>query len=84
MKCENRSKAERMKPMEREDVTSSNIVSVGYDGDEQILEVEFNGGSVYQYFGVPEDMYQRLMTAESVGRHLGRHIKGVFRCERVE
>ena len=70
--------------MEREDVTSSNIVSVGYDVDEQTLEVEFNGGSVYQYFEVPYDAYQALKHAESIGRHLGRHIKGVFRCERVE
>ena len=70
--------------MEREDVASSNIESVGYDGDEQTLEVEFCSGSVYQYFEVPDDVYQALKNADSVGRHFGRNIKGVFRCERVE
>jgi hypothetical protein len=39
--------------MDRTPVSSSNLSSVGYDPDEQILEIEFNGGRVYQYYDVP-------------------------------
>jgi hypothetical protein len=34
----------------RTPVESSNIASVGYDKENQILEIEFHHGAVYQYF----------------------------------
>ncbi len=39
--------------MDRIQVRSSNIRSIGYDQNRQILEVEFLKGGVYQYFDVP-------------------------------
>ena len=33
------------------------------------LEVEFHGGRVYRYYGVPWFIYKELMGAESVGEH---------------
>jgi hypothetical protein len=27
----------------------------------QILEIEYKGGHVYQYFGVPREVYERLI-----------------------
>ena len=53
--------------MERISISSSNLVSVGYDFDSQTLEVEFKGGTVYQYFNVPENVYDNLMSASSHG-----------------
>ena len=47
--------------MERISVSSSNIASVGWE--DGILEVEFTNGGVYQYQGVPEDIYAGLMAA---------------------
>ncbi len=41
--------------MQREPVQSSNIRSVGYDLDEQLLEIEFENGNIYQYFAVPTE-----------------------------
>ena len=35
--------------MERQYVSSSNIASIGYDPDNQVLEIEFLSGAVYQY-----------------------------------
>lgn len=70
--------------MEREEVTSSNVESVGYDPETQTLEVEFQGGNVYQYQAVPANVHQALMSAPSVGKYLGMHIKGKYRCERVD
>lgn len=33
--------------MERENVSSSNLASVGYDEENEILEIEFNHGGIY-------------------------------------
>jgi hypothetical protein len=70
--------------MDREGVTSSNVESVGYDPETQTLEVEFKGGNVYQYAAVPGHVHQALMAAPSVGKYLGMHVKGKYRCERLD
>ena len=69
--------------MEREAVESSQVVSVGYDSGAQALEVEFAGGAVYQYAGVPDHVHREMLAADSVGRYLNVHIKGAFPYERV-
>jgi hypothetical protein len=61
--------------MERTPVTSSNISSIGYDADSQILEIEFNNGSVYEYSGVPEGEHAGLMNADSKGTYFNANIK---------
>ncbi len=61
--------------MERVNVVSTNIRSIGYDASTMILEVEFNNGTVYQYYDVPEDLYEGIMTAESHGKFLASYIK---------
>ena len=61
--------------MTRQAVSSSNLKAVGYDAALQILEIEFLDGSVYQYKGVPQDLYNGLMNAASHGSFLDAHIK---------
>lgn len=61
--------------MERIPVQSSNLASVGYDPATATLEVEFLNGSVYQYFGVPESVYEGLLNAPSKGSYLDQHVK---------
>lgn len=70
--------------MKRISVTSSNVSEVGYDQDEELLEVLFSNGSMYHYHAVPFEMYERMMDAESVGSFLAREIKPAFTCERCE
>ena len=75
----------------RKDVTSSTIHSVGYDGAGQILEVRFwKGrkeervpGDVYRYFDVPEKEHENLMKAESVGKYFHAHIRNNYRFEKI-
>lgn len=61
--------------MERQQVESSNLASIGYDAENEILEVEFNHGGIYQYFDVPENVYDALMNASSHGQYFDRNIK---------
>lgn len=69
--------------MERVQVSSSNIASVGYDDKTSTLEIEFNSGHVYQYFDIPITMYEGLLSAGSVGRYFNETIKGIYRYARV-
>ena len=43
-----------------------------------ILEIEFNDGSVYQYFDVPVTEYEGLMNASSHRTYLHTNIKGRY------
>jgi len=53
--------------MKRATVVSSNIVSVGYDAPSETLEVEFMSGSIYQYYNVPQAIYDAFLRAISPG-----------------
>lgn len=69
--------------MERVQVESSNIASIGYDGNTSTLEVEFLNGSVYQYYDIPEYIYDELMSAASHGSYLASNIKGTYSYSKV-
>ena len=64
--------------MDRQSVESSNLAEVGYDSDLETLEVQFKSGGIYQYFNVPAFMYERLMSADSLGRFFNAEIKGHY------
>jgi hypothetical protein len=69
--------------VDRKPVVSSNISSVGYDSDGEVLEIEFNNHSIYQYFDISERVYLDLINADSVGAYFAQHIKGVYRFSKV-
>ena len=69
--------------MNRNQVASSNIASIGYDTTTQTLEVEFQNGWVYQYYGVPEFLHQEIMGAPSKGQFLNQYIKNAYPYSRV-
>lgn len=65
-------------------MSSSNIASIGYDSISQILEVEFLNRAIYQYYDVPETLYDGLMSADSHGKYLNEYIKkGGYSYSRV-
>lgn len=69
--------------MDRVPVQSSNISEVGYDPASMTLEVAFTNGTIYQYFDVPETLYQELLHAESVGKFLNTQIKNSYRYAKL-
>jgi hypothetical protein len=69
--------------MHRSSVSSSNIRSVGYEPDSFTLEIEFNDGSTYQYYGVPEVEFDAFMNSSSKGRYFNAYIKGRYDTSRV-
>jgi hypothetical protein len=69
--------------MNRQPVTSSNVADVGYDALTMTLEIGFKDGTVYQYFDIPESVYQELLSADSVGRFLNQQVKNSYRYAKV-
>ena len=69
--------------MVRQFVSSSNIRSIGYDSQSQTLEIEFLNGCIYQYFNVPESIYNALMAASSHGSYFHRYIKDQYRFTKI-
>jgi hypothetical protein len=69
--------------MNRQFVQSSNLASVGYNSQAAVLEIEFNSGSVYQYYGVPKAIYEGLMSANSHGRFFHAYIRDVYQYQRI-
>ena len=56
--------------MNRQAVSSSRISSVGWENN--ILEIGFHDGAVYQYFDVSSNEYQQFMNSSSLGSELSR------------
>ena len=64
--------------MNRTPVTSTSLSEVGYDQSSQTLEITFREGHVYQYFNVPQPIYEGLMQAVSVGKFFNAEIRGRY------
>jgi hypothetical protein len=69
--------------MDRIPVQSTNVAEVGYDSETMTLEVAFHNGTLYQYFDVPEVMFQELLRSDSVGRFLNTQIKNSYRYAKL-
>jgi hypothetical protein len=75
--------ADASPPMKRLPVESSSLSSVGYDESSRTLEVQFVHGAIYVYSGVPPEVHEGLMAAESKGRYLNSEIRDVYECFKV-
>lgn len=69
--------------MDRIPVNSSTIVDIGYDDSSMTLELGFKQGAVYQYFDVPDAVYQELMRADSKGTFFHANIKNNYRYTKL-
>jgi hypothetical protein len=63
-------------------VRSSSIESVGYEND--VLEVRFRNGGLYQYLDVPARLHELLLRAGSKGAFFNRHIRDRYPATRLE
>lgn len=64
--------------MDMQFVDSSNIERIGYDSASSTLRIEFKSNSTYDYFNVPEHVFNELMQASSVGGYHAKNIKNLF------
>lgn len=73
---------DKERKMDRVSVSSSNILSIGYEENGMVLEVEFQSGDVYQYFDVPHEIYEGFLNAGSHGQYFWAYIRDRFPFEK--
>ena len=64
-------KQPKMKPID-----SSMIDTIGYE--DEVLWIVFTSGKCYVYAGVPEEIFNDMMNAESIGKFFHGHIKNNY------
>jgi hypothetical protein len=70
--------------MEWTEVSSSNLKAIGYDDEENEMQVEFLDGSIYSYSDVPQESFNDVLSgAPSVGRAFNAVIKGRYSGTRI-
>ncbi|HUJ08641.1 MAG TPA: KTSC domain-containing protein [Verrucomicrobiae bacterium] len=70
-------------PIERQPVVSSDIASIGYDAENETLEIEFKATGIYRYFSVPKNVVEELQRTPSPGKFFRQNIKGKYAWERA-
>jgi len=61
------------------------IQGAAYDPATETLRIQLvNSIDVYRYRGVPPEIYEAFLGAESRGRYYAEHIKPVFQAEPAE
>jgi hypothetical protein len=69
--------------MQHQAVDSGMLASVGYDPSTLTLEVKFKRGETYAYDGVPADVHEAFINADSVGSFFSKAIKSSFPSRKV-
>ncbi|MBS3914312.1 MAG: KTSC domain-containing protein [Bacteroidetes bacterium] len=69
--------------MEMSTVDSTNLSAVGYDINQALLRIEFHNGSVYEYYDVPQNVFEELMAAESKGSYAAVNIYKNYNQQRI-
>ena len=70
--------------MERKNVSSSALSSVGYDRSNQVLEIEFKSGGIYQYYDVPAEVFEGLMSASSHGEYFYKYVENIYYHRKID
>ena len=65
------------------EANSSNIARYAYELESYVLSVEFINGGTYNYFDVPETVFEQMQAAPSKGQFLAQQIKGSYRYARA-
>ena len=69
--------------LEMSQVESRIIAYAGYDEEKKSLMLEFCRGSAYLYTGVPNSVFEALMSAEAIDDYFNENIRNSFENRRV-
>jgi KTSC domain len=64
-------------------VESRSVAKIGYDPAAEAAYVEFHGGGLYAYHGVPPSVYDELLSADSKGTFVNTAIKPRYSVRKV-
>lgn len=61
-------------------VSSSAIITIGYDASTRRMKIQFVEGHTYDFCGVPESVFSGLLRASSKGTYYNDHIRDRYQC----
>lgn len=64
-------------------VFSGNVNEIGYDETRKALRILFKSGGLYEYKGVPMDIYKSLKESGSIGSFISKFIKGIYPYSKI-
>ncbi len=70
--------------MIRKNINSSNVFSLGYDFENEMLEIEFDSGEIYRHSNVPKAVYETVLHSESIGYYINYNIRNNYPCIKVK
>lgn len=62
---------------------SSNVESISWDSEGDIMYVKYQWGGTYAYKGVPYQRAVAAANADSVGSYINKNIKGQYEVQRI-
>lgn len=69
--------------IERQAVRSTDIAIIGYDAENQLLEVAFKSGNVYHFREVPVSIHREFLAAPSAGTYFRDHIRDRYSSQKI-
>ena len=69
--------------MKRTAINSGKLLSVGYDAELQVLEVEFTDNNVYQLIHVSAEVYAALMNAPNKYEYFMANIEANYLGQKI-
>lgn len=57
------------------DIVSSNIKGATFNTETSVLQITFNYGGIYQYEGIPWELFAKFRMSDSQGSFFNTHIK---------
>lgn len=69
--------------LERIEVFSPDIASVGYDEAKGLLQVEFHNLCIYNFFEVPKEYFEKCVCADSVEQYFQANIENYYESDRI-
>lgn len=70
--------------MEMQKVESSNIEAIGYDIDNQTLNIDFKGTGIYNYSNFPKELFDEFASSTSKGSFFHRKIRSQYHANKVQ
>jgi hypothetical protein len=64
-------------------VESTTLTTIGYDERRLLLRLKFRSCAVYDYFGVPAEVHEALLSGPSIGACFNELVRGRFPYRQV-
>lgn len=61
-------------PAQTSNTQRPRTLAIGYEPESRELRVKFRDGAVYVYYDVPPDVYEEMLSADSIGHYMNDHV----------